>query len=165
MTARNRLRELGEMVDYDQDAGIVIVRGADFQVVVLDQFVEISTLDVSQLESYITRLIAYRLTGEALSNIAVNTASDARPRVMFLNPSHHFRNALVSHGVVRTEQDFVQVQLRHDDHARTFVQRVLGGGIMHTKDTILVDKQKILFLAKVVTCELTHVLRKNVVVY
>ena len=90
------LRELGEMVDYDQDAGIVIVRGTDFQVVVLDQFVKISTLDVFQLESYITRLIAYLLTGEALANIAANTASDVRPRVTFLNPSHHFRNALVS---------------------------------------------------------------------
>ena len=145
--------------------GIVIVRGADFQVVVLDQFVEVPTLDDFQLELYITRLIAYLLTGEALANIAANTASDARPRVTFLNPSHHFRNALVSHGVVRTEQDFVLVQLRHDDHARTFVLRALGRGVLHLKDTIFVDKQQILFLAKVVTCDLTHVLRKDVVVY
>ena len=34
------------MVDDDQDAGIVVVRGADFEVVVLDQLVEISALDV-----------------------------------------------------------------------------------------------------------------------
>ena len=90
MTARNRFRELGEIVDYDKDAGIVIVRGADFQVVVLDQFVEVSTLDVFELELYITRLIAYLLTGEALASIAANTASDARPCVTFLNPSDHF---------------------------------------------------------------------------
>ena len=128
MTTRYRLRELGEMVDFDQNAGIVIVRGADFQVVVLDQFfVKVPTLMVFQLESYVTRLITYLLTSEALANLAANTASDARPRVTFLNPSHHFRNALMSHGVMRTEQDFVLVQLRHDDHARTFVQRALGG--------------------------------------
>ena len=46
MTAENCLRKLEEMVDYDQDAGIVVVRGANFQVVVLDQFVEISALEV-----------------------------------------------------------------------------------------------------------------------
>ena len=59
MTTRDRLREFGEMVDYDQDAGIVFVRGADFQVVLLDQFVKVPTLDVFQLESYVTRLITY----------------------------------------------------------------------------------------------------------
>ena len=164
MTARKRFREFGEVIDYDQDAGIV-VRGADFQVVVLDQFVEVSTLDVFQLESYIAGIIEYLLTGEALANIAANTTSDAWPCVTFLDPSDHFRNALVFYGIVRTEQDFVLIQLRHDDHARTFVQRALGRGILHTKDTIFIDKQEILFPAKLVTCELTHVLRKDVVVY
>ena len=46
MTARDCFRKLREMVDYDQDAGIVVVRGANFQVVILDQFVELSALDI-----------------------------------------------------------------------------------------------------------------------
>ena len=107
MTARDCFRKLGKMVDDDQDAGIVVVRGADFEVVVLDQLVEISALDVFQVESDIARLIAYLLAGEALANIAANTPSDTRPRVTFLDPSDHFRIALVTHGIVRTEQDLV----------------------------------------------------------
>ena len=59
---------------------------------------------------------------------------------------------------MRTEQNFVLVQLRHYDHARTFVQWALGGGVLHAKDIILVYEQEVLFLAEVVTCELTHVL-------
>ena len=63
-----------------------------------------------------------------------------------------------------TEQNFMRVQLRHYDHARTFVQWALGGGVLHAKDVILVYEQEVLFLAKIVTCELTHVLGKHIVI-
>ena len=57
MTTRDCLCKLGEVVDDDQDAGVVVVRGADLQVVVLDQFIEVPALDVFQMESDVTRLI------------------------------------------------------------------------------------------------------------
>ena len=109
MTTRDSLCELGKMVDDDQDAGVVVVGGADLQVVVLDQFIEVPALDIFQMESDVTRLITYLLTGEALANITANTASNARPCVAFLNSGHHLGDALVSHGVMCAEQDLVLI--------------------------------------------------------
>ena len=103
MTAGDCLCKLGEMVDDDQDAGVVVVWGAGFQVVVLDQFIEVSALDVFQMESDVARLVQYLLTGEALANITAHTASNARPCVAFLNSCHHLGYALVSHGVMCAE--------------------------------------------------------------
>ena len=110
------------------------------------------------------RLITYLLTGEALANVTAHTSSNARPCVAFLNSGHHLGNALVSHGVICAEKDLVLIQLRHDDHARTFVQGALVGRIPYAKNIIFVDEQEILFLAVIVACEFTHVLRKDVVV-
>ena len=45
MTA-GHFRELGEMVNYDQDASVITVGGADLQMIILDQFVELPALDV-----------------------------------------------------------------------------------------------------------------------
>ena len=132
--------------------------------VVLDQFIEVSALDVLQMESDVTRLITYLLAGETLANITTHAASNARPCVAFLDSGYHFGDALVSQGVVRTEQDLVLIQLRHDDHARTFVQGALVGGITYAENIIFVDEQEIFLLAVVVTRELTHVLRKDAVV-
>ena len=132
--------------------------------VILDQLVEVATLNVFQLESYVARLVTYLLAGEALADVPTDTAPYAGPSVALLNSSYHLCDALVSHCVVCTEQNLVLVQLRHYDHARTFVQWALGGGVLNAKDMILVYEQEILFLAEVISCELTHVLGKHVVV-
>ena len=132
--------------------------------VILDQFIEVSALDVLQMESDVTRFVPYLLAGETLANVTTHAASNARPCVAFLNSGYHFGDALVSHGVVLSEQDLALIQLRHDDHARTFVQGALVGGIPYAENIIFVDEQEIFLLAVVVTCELAHVLRKDVVI-
>ena len=109
VTTRDCLCKFRKVVNDDQNAGVVVVRGADFQVVILDQLVEIATLNVFQLKSYITGFVAHLLTGEALADISADTAPYAGPGVALLNSSNHLSDALMSHGVVRTEQDFMLI--------------------------------------------------------
>ena len=42
MTARDRLNNIGKVVDDDQDPSVFVVRGAEFYKMVLDQLIEIA---------------------------------------------------------------------------------------------------------------------------
>ena len=113
--------------------------------VVLDQLIEISTLDIFQVKPNVTRFVTYLLAREGLTHVLTNTATNAWLGMAFLYWRQHLSNALVAHGIVSTKQKFMLVQLRHNEHARTFVQRTMLRGILHAKDPIFVDEQKIFF--------------------
>ena len=59
MTAGYSLRKL--MVNYHQDACFVVIGGAYFQMVFLNQLIEIPTLDIFQVKLNVTRSVAYLL--------------------------------------------------------------------------------------------------------
>ena len=98
-------------------------------------------------------VVPYLLAREALTHVVTNATTNAWPGMAFLYSRQHLSDALVAHCIVSTKQIFMLVQLRHYNHARTFVQRTLLRWILHTKDPILVEEQEIVFLLVIVTCE------------
>ena len=86
---------------------------------------------------------------------------DSRPSVAFLDSGKNFSNALVAHFVMCPVHYLMLVQLRHNNHARAYVQWSLCRYILYAKDVISVDKQQILFLVKVPSCKVLHVWRKD----
>ena len=164
MVAGYSLRKLGEMVNYHLYADVIVIGGAYFQMVILDQLIEIPTLDIFQVKPNVTRPVTYLLAREALTHVLTNAAANTWPGVAFLDSRNHLCNALVAHGIMSTKQNFMLVQLWHYNHARTFVQWTLLRWILKTKNSIFVYKQKIFFLLVIVTCERTHVFRKNVMI-
>ena len=101
--------------------------------IILNQLVEVATLDVFQVKSYITVFIAYLLASFALADVLRNGAAYAWPSVAFLYSCQDFCDTLMSHSVVGLEQDFVLIQLGHYNHAWAFVQRSLALGILYTQ--------------------------------
>ena len=73
MAAGYSLRKLGEMVNYHQYAGVIVIGGAYFQMVILDQLIEVPTLDIFQVKPNVTRPVTYLLAREALTHVLTNT--------------------------------------------------------------------------------------------
>ena len=134
--------------------------------VILDQLIEVPTLDIFQVKPNVTRPVTYLLAREALTHVLTNAAANTWPGVAFLDSRNHLCNALVAHGIMSTKQNFMLVQLWHYNHARTFVQWTLLRWLPYTKNSIFVFffKQEIFFLLVIVTRERTHVFRKNVMI-
>ena len=99
------------------------------------------------MKQNVARFVTYLLAREALTHILTNATSNAWPGIAFLYSRQHLSKTLVAHCIVSTKRNFMLVQLRHYDHARTFVQRTLLRGILHTKHPILVDEHMIFFSA------------------
>ena len=76
MAAGYSLRKLGEMVNYHQYAGVIVIGGAYFQMVILDQFIEIPTLDIFQVKPNVYRPVTYLLAREALTHVLTNAAAN-----------------------------------------------------------------------------------------
>ena len=106
MAAGYSLRKLGEMVNYHQYAGVIVIGGPYFQMVILDQLIEVPTLDIFQVKPNVTRPVTYLLAREALTHVLTNTAANTWPGVAFLDSRNHLCNALVANGIMSTKQKF-----------------------------------------------------------
>ena len=124
------------MVNYHQYAVVIVIGGAYFQMVILDQLIDLPTLDIFQVKPNVTRPVTYLLAREALTHVLTNAAANTWPGMAFLDSRHHLCNALVAHGIISTKQNFMLVQLGHYNHARTFVQLTLLRWILNTKNSI-----------------------------
>ena len=162
MTTRHSLSKLGIKVNDHQNASVTIDRWTYFQAIVLDQLIEIATLDVFQVKPDVTRFVKDLLEREALIHILAHAAANARPGLTFLDPCDHLRNTLMSQGIISAKENLMLVKLRHHNQARMFVQRTLCGWVLYTKNSVLVYDEKLLPLFGVVTCKLAYILRENV---
>ena len=115
MAARHGLGKLGKKIFDHQNPRIVIARGTDLEVIILHEFNKVATLDVLEMEPNIPWSVTHLL---------------ARKTMAFLDPRHNLEDPLVSHTIIRTEQDLMLVELGHDSHARPFVQGALRGGYL-----------------------------------
>ena len=71
--------------------------------VILDQLIEIPTLDVFEVKSNVTRFVPYLLPREALTHVLTNATTNAWPGMAFLISRQHLSNALVAHCIVSTK--------------------------------------------------------------
>ena len=106
MTTGDGFGKLREVLNYDQDSRIGVISGADFHVIVLHQFVEITALDIFEVKTYVPWFVSNLLTSETLADNFAHCAAYARPYVTFLYARHDFTDALVAHGIMRTERGF-----------------------------------------------------------
>ena len=129
LTAGYSFSNFEELIFYDdEDPSIASIRGAELHVVILNQLIEVPTLDVFEVETDVARFVSHLLAREALANVMPDSAANnSRPGVALLYARDNFATALVTHGVVRTEEDLILIQLRHDDHEGPFMQQPDGG--------------------------------------
>ena len=75
---------------------------------VVDQFVVVSALKVFvEKERNISRFGPHLLTCKALIDVLPYTAVNTEPRIPLLDTRYNLSDALVSHGIMRTEQNLV----------------------------------------------------------
>ena len=122
VTAGYSFSKFGEVVYGDQGSSIASIRGAELHVAILDHLIEVPTVNSFKVETDVSRLVSHLLTSEALANVLPDSAANIRPGVALLYARDNFANALVTHGVVSTEEDLMLIQLRHDNHAGRFMQ-------------------------------------------
>ena len=84
MAAGYSLRKRGEMVNYHQNACVVVIGGAYFQMVIQNQLIEKPALDVFQVKPNVTRSVTYLLARKALTHVLTNAAANAWPDMEFL---------------------------------------------------------------------------------
>ena len=64
MARGHSLDQFGEVINYHKDSRVVVVSGAYIKMVILNQFIEIPTLDFFQVKSNVTKFVTYLLTRE-----------------------------------------------------------------------------------------------------
>ena len=96
VSAGDSFCKFGKMIYYYQKTGVARVGLAEFQMIELNQVVEIATINALQGVARISRWVFCLLASQALLDVIYYVPLDSRPSVPFLYSGQHFAYPLMS---------------------------------------------------------------------
>ena len=100
VSAGDSFCKFDKMIYYYQKTGVARVGLAEFQMIELNQVVEIATINALQGVARISRWVFCLLASQALLDVIYYVPLDSRPSVPFLYSGQHFSYALMSRFIV-----------------------------------------------------------------
>ena len=79
MTAWYGFGNFRKVVNDNQNPGVAVIGGAKLHVIVLDQLIKVSTLNVFPMETNVPRFVSKLLARETLANVLVHCTANSRP--------------------------------------------------------------------------------------